>query len=421
MRITILTLGSRGDVQPFLALGLGLQRAGHAVTLAASRSFQPWIQSLGLGYTPVRFSPQEFLQRREVQQSFQNWNRHPRRLFDLVRQVQPLYINTFEDFWHACQEAEAVVVSVVAYGGFDCAEKLGLPSCLALTAPVGPTVEFPTFMFAPALRLGGRYNRLTHVLIELGGFASVRGVQNRWRRHTLGLPPLPLEANHFARMRAARVPWLYGYSPAVVPKPHDWPVWSHVTGYWFLDSPADYRPPAALEKFLEAGPPPVYVGFGSMSDEKVDTLTQNAVRALQMTGQRGVLVSGWAGLGQAELPEAVFRIDVVPHDWLFPQMAAAVHHGGAGTLGASMRAGLPTVVTPFMFDQFGWGGQVARLGVGPKALPIRSLTAEKLAAAIHTAVTDQAMRTRAAALGRQIRAEDGVGQAVGVMRKAGIS
>jgi sterol 3beta-glucosyltransferase len=417
VNITILTLGSRGDVQPYLALGLGLQRAGHAVTLAASPGFEPWIRSLGLGYAPVRFNPEEFLHRREVQQSFQNWNRHPRRFLDLVRQVQPLYAAIFDDFWQACQTAEAVVVSVVAYGGYDCAEKLGLRSCLTLTAPLGPTTEFSSFVFPPGPRLG-IYNWLTHILIETVAFTGIRAVQNRWRRRTLGLPPLPWGASHFARMRAAQVPWLYAYSPAVVPKPHDWPAWCQVTGYWFLDSPADYQPPEPLAKFLEAGPPPVYIGFGSASAETVDTLTKNVLCALQMTGQRGLLVSGWAGLGQARLPETVLRVDAAPHDWLFPRMAAAVHHGGAGTLGASLRAGLPTIVTPFNFDQFGWGAQVARLGVGPKALPFRNLTAEKLAAAIHTATTDQAMRARAAALGRQIRAEDGVGRAVEVITRA---
>ncbi|HEX2036809.1 MAG TPA: glycosyltransferase, partial [Chloroflexota bacterium] len=216
----------------------------------------------------------------------------------------------------------------------------------------------------------------------------------------------------------AGIPRLYGYSRLVVPRPPDWPPDWHVTGYWALDSATavpPWEPPAALAAFLDAGPPPVYVGFGSMAPRSAGHLTEAALQALRATGQRGILASGWAGLGAASgaaLPPEVFRIQEAPHDWLFPRMAAVVHHGGAGTTAAGLRAGVPAVVTPVFGDQPFWGQRVAALGAGPRPVPMRQVTAERLAGAIHQATTDARMRATAAGLGRRLRAEDGVAQAV---------
>jgi UDP:flavonoid glycosyltransferase YjiC (YdhE family) len=165
--------------------------------------------------------------------------------------------------------------------------------------------------------------------------------------------------------------------------------------------------------FLAAGLPPVYIGFGSMTARDPRELTNIAVEALRAAGQRGVLLSGWAGLGtDSEVPDHVCVVTDVPHAWLFPRVAAVVHHGGAGTTAAGLRAGVPTIVTPVGGDQPFWGARVARLGAGPPPIPPRELTAARLAAAIRTATADVGMRRRAAALGERIRAEDGVGGAV---------
>jgi UDP:flavonoid glycosyltransferase YjiC (YdhE family) len=319
----------------------------------------------------------------------------------------------YNDIWQASQGAEFIIASTVAFAGCDCAAKRNCPSCLAHLQPQAPTTEFPSFNLPPWLSFGGRLNRLTHTLAEKIMWRVMGSVYNRWRQNTLGFPPLAEYAlTHF---RATRVPAFYAYSPAVLPKPHDWPARCHVTGYWFLETPASFQPPPALLRFLEAGPPPVYIGFGSTVSKDPRRLTETALAALQLAGQRGILLSGWAGLSSAKLPETVFCLEDAPHDWLFPRMAAVVHHGGAGTTGASLRAGIPTLVTPFALDQFGWGKIVADLGVGPKAIPVKKLTAEKLAAAIQTAVTDIEMRERAAALGKKIRAEDGIGWTMELM------
>ena len=413
MRITILAAGSRGDVQPTIALGLGLQRAGHCVTVAASLVFESFVRDYGLAFAPVHANIQEFLKQPQVQQLLRHPN--PVRLF---RDFGPLFeslMGAFDDFWRASQGADALVVSPGALGGYDCAERLGIPVFLALLQPLNPTDAFPTFFLPYRLPLGpftALYNRASHRLFEQALWQAVRVHLNRWRQATLGLPALGILADPYRRMRNARVPFLFGYSPTLVPKPHDWAAEHAVTGYWFLDAPPGWQPPVELARFLEAGAPPVYVGFGSMSDEKPEALTHMALDALKMTGQRGVLHTGWTGLGGADLPSTVLQTGSIPHDWLFPRMAAVVHHGGAGTTGAGLHAGVPSILTPFMMDQFAWAKAVTDLGAGPPCMPVKTLTADKLAAALRAAVSDKSLRRRAAELGAIVRAEDGVGCAV---------
>lgn len=179
-----------------------------------------------------------------------------------------------------------------------------------------------------------------------------------------------------------------------------------------LDPPTDWQPPAALEDFLETGPLPVYVGFGSMPSQRPEDAAAMVVEALQRNGLRGVLYGGWGGLRPEDLPEQIYVTGPVPHNWLFPRMAAIVHHGGAGTTAAGLWAGVPNIVTPFFGDQPFWGRQVHALGVGPQPIPRSKLTVDNLSEALHTVTTDTQLRERAAALGQRIRAEDGVARAV---------
>jgi sterol 3beta-glucosyltransferase len=206
---------------------------------------------------------------------------------------------------------------------------------------------------------------------------------------------------------------LYAYSPHVVPRPDDWPAHHVVTGYWFLPPPAEWQPSEELRAFLSAGPPPVYIGFGSMMTQDPQKTTALVTQALSQAGQRAVLVGGWGALeGGSSHSEDLLFINDVPHHWLFPQMAAVVHHGGAGTTGAALRSGVPSIVVPFSFDQHFWGDRVAKMGVGPRPLPYPKLTAQSLAAAITQAIGDPGMRERAAGLGANIQQEQGTAQAL---------
>jgi sterol 3beta-glucosyltransferase len=210
---------------------------------------------------------------------------------------------------------------------------------------------------------------------------------------------------------------LGAYSSRILPPPADWPDSVHITGYFFLDNPSDWQPSRELKAFLEAGDPPVYIGFGSMAGRNPEQLARLISEALAMSGQRGVLLTGWGGLHTESVQGRVFVLESAPHAWLFPRMGAVVHHGGAGTTAEGLRAGVPTVIVPFAFDQPFWGARVKAMGLGPDPLPLHKLTAEHLAHAIHQAVTDPGIRRRAFACGEAIRAEDGIGSAVNLVKQ----
>lgn len=413
MRLTLLTMGSRGDVQPYVALGGGLQRAGHSVVLATHREFETFIRAHGLEFAPVTGDPRTIVRSETGQQFLEGGNNSLAFALGLLRIVDPLVEQVFKDCLAACAGADLILTSVLGVlAGYHIHQKTGQPLLPAYLQQLHPTARYPSQVAAllPAGPWSSAYNRLTYWLSDQAFWQLGRGPMNRARRTVLGLPPLPL-SGLASREFITRNPFLYGFSEQVLPRAPEWPANVHVTGYWFLDEP-DYQPPAALERFLEAGPPPVYIGFGSLVRRDPAGLTRRMLEALRLTGQRGILLGGWGGLQSANLPAEVFHIDAVPHAWLFPRTAAVVHHGGSGTTAAGLRAGVPSLILPIFGDQPFWGWRVAQLGVGPAPIPEARLTVRRLAAAIDQAVHDSALRQRAAALGEQIRAEAGVARAV---------
>jgi sterol 3beta-glucosyltransferase len=264
-------------------------------------------------------------------------------------------------------------------------------------------------------KFGGWVNRLSHHLFRQMMWQGARKGDRLARKQVLGLPPAPFWGLYnSAQMR--RYPVLCGFSPAVLPPPADWKN-TCVTGYWFLNEAEDWTPPSALVSFLERGAPPVYIGFGSMGSRNPQQTADLVLQAIAITGQRAILQSGWGGLSTDDLPDSVFVVDAVPHSWLFPQVAAVVHHGGAGTTAAGLRAGVPTVIVPFFGDQPFWGRKIAALGVGTAPIPRKKLTAKLLATAIDQVVNDRSIRQNAADLGAKIRAENGLATVVDIVHK----
>jgi sterol 3beta-glucosyltransferase len=414
MKVTLTAVGSRGDTQPYVALGVGLKRAGHEVVLSAPAIFKRLIAEYGLQHRPISVNPQAIMEHPSIQAAAQSGN--PLRLMQaMFRESTPLIRTFLEEVWANCQTGEIIVSSMIPYGAYDAAEERGVPFVQTVLAPYYPTTAFA----APGINLPfslGALNKLTYGLIDQAFWQFFRSIQNRWRKEKLGLPPFPF-TGPFQQIRRAS-PTLLGYSPSVVPTPADWPPTNHVTGYWFLDEPEGWQPPAGLAAFLEAGPAPIYIGFGSMPEREAQSMTRLILEALRLCGERCVLLSGWGRLGSpaAEaIPDTVYCLDSIPHAWLFKRVAAVVHHGGAGTTAAGLRAGVPSIITPYAADQFFWGRWVARLGVGPQSISYHKLTAQALAAMIRQAVTDQTMRQKAADVGRRIEAENGVARAVKII------
>ncbi|MEB3210447.1 MAG: glycosyltransferase [Leptolyngbyaceae bacterium] len=412
MNINILTIGSRGDVQPYIALGVGLQRAGHTVRLTTHATFQDTITRYGLDFWPIGGNIQDITQGESGQRMIEAGGNPFQALSRLRQALEPILAECLDQTWHSCQDVDAVISSGTAFFGDDVAERLGLPSFIALLQPILPTGSL-THPMASQLRLGKTVNRLTYQFFNQFYWQLFKQSVNHWRQHTLQLAPH--QECPFLSHRWRSLPKLFGYSPSVIPHPPDWDATHHVTGYWFLDVPSDFSPPSDLQAFLDAGKPPVSIGFGSMSSRDAETTTAIALAALERTGQRGVLLTGWGGIQNTDLPDHVFKVDSIPHDWLFPQMNAIVHHGGAGTTAAVLRSGVPGVVVPFFADQPFWGDRTATLGVSPQPIPKKKLSVDRLARAIEQALESSDMRQRAEQMGKHIRAEDGVSHVVQVV------
>lgn len=415
MKILLCALGSRGDVQPFLALAVGLQQAGHQPTLAAPATFTDWIEAHRVAAHPLSFNPQDVVTHPDLQALA--GSRNVVRQMRLMRSlVTPGMVRALDDYWRAVPAADFIIQTGTGLGGVEAATVHHLPLALAFLQPFAPTRAFPSFFLPLRFSLGRGYNWLTHYALAQVIWLALGAGLNQWRRK-LGLIPLRSFPELLTLAKRWGSPTLYGYSPSVLPRPADWDANQYPVGYWFLEPPPGWQPPAALVQFLESGPPPVYIGFGSMRDDHPERLTRTVLRALELSGQRGVLLTGWGGLQVQTAGPQVFFVDNVPHAWLLPRMAAVLHHGGAGTTAAGLRAGVPNLILPFALDQFAWADLVAKAGVGPRLPTGRRLTAEKLAEALRLAVNDPGLRARAAALGARIRAEDGLVRAVEIIER----
>jgi UDP:flavonoid glycosyltransferase YjiC (YdhE family) len=429
LRFTILTIGSRGDVQPYIALAKGLQRDGHHVRIATHEEFQGWIESYGIDFFAIGGDPAELMRIcvengtftlafvRESVTHFRGW------LDDLLNSS-----------WNACQGTDVIIESPSAMAGIHIAEALKVPYYRAFTMPWTRTRAYPHAFAVPSGRAGGNYNYMSYVIFDQILWRASAGQINSWRSKCMGLRPTTLDL-----LRPHEVPFLYNFSPHLVPKPLDWADWIHITGFWFLDN-ADARagsetwsPPAELVSFIgetrQLQRKLVYIGWGSIVIKDADDILKTVVEAVRKSGVRAVISRGWsdrlksgvstdAGVieGHASTRENesvwkdIFTIDSVPHDWLFPQVDVACHHGGSGTLGASLRAGLPTIIKPFFGDQFFWAKQVESLQIGQSI--IGPFDCDRFAEAMRSCTSDARMRKNARILAEKIAKEDGVRMAI---------
>lgn len=420
-RVTILATGSQGDVQPYVALGVGLRRAGYQVRLGAPSSYADLIVRSGLDYRPVpddheaeagaikdagarrppslvwpfvaaRFNPFMTIQR----------------LVRVRKHLAAPLRSVLDSSWDACRDADGIITGYLPVAGRHIAEKLHVPFLWAVTYPVGRTAMFPYFLAPFGLRLGSAYNRLTHIVAEQMFWELQREVVDEWRERRLNLPPLGHSSPyHYHRNRNA--PVVYGFSSAMLKKPLDWGPNMEIVGSWFLDPDREWSPPAGLSEFLnEHGQPPVMIGLGSLGRVSGNQLVDLAAPALATADQRGVLVSSDYDETGYKLSSRLYLLKFAPYTWLFPRMAAVIHHGGVGTTAEGLRWGRPTVVVPQHADQCFWGRRVAEICAGPAPIPVDSLTPNRLAQAIRLATTDRGIQASALTASRLMAAEDGV-------------
>jgi len=412
MLITILTIGSRGDVQPYIALGVELKIAGHRMRVATFENFESFVTGHGLELYPIQGDISKIASSDFLKDAHQADN--PFKFLLSFNKLKSLVFDLQKDFLEACKGSDAIVYHPGVSIGHFIAQHLDVPCILATPFPMTPTHAYPALIFYDKLRLGGSVNFITHKIFEqIMWMASGASIKQFWKQE-FGHVPKDF-SQPFGRQTTQRCPTITSCSEYVFQTPEDWPEHVYNTGYWFLDEP-DWTPPEDLMHFLEKGQPPVYIGFGSIGNpaEAAQT-TDIMIRALALSGQRGILVTGWSGMSKLDqIPDHIFVLESAPHSWLFPHMAAVVHHGGAGTTAAGLRAGVPNIVVPFSNDQFAWGRRVYELGVGPKPVPRKQLRAEKLSDAIQFALSGK-VRKAVRKLGAKIQSEHGAETAANII------
>lgn len=415
MRTVIFAAGSQGDIQPCLRLGKGLQGIGFDILLTAPQNFANLSAEYALPFHPLRGDVRKIMAGKTGRDFLERSGANPiRSIIAMRKMLGPIATQMAEGALEASREADAIItLAVFAPFGKTIAEILGIPLILVEPTPTLPTGEFAAAGFPTQKNLGGLFNRLSGFAMLAVIWQWYRPFVNEFRkRHGLR----PLRGSDFYGSLTS-TPLLGAYSPTVIPPPRDWGDNAHIVGYLFQEGTNEWQAPIELEKFLDQGEAPVYVGFGSMAGHNPERITKMVIDALLKTGQRGVIATGWGGMSVMNVPKNIFVLDSAPHGWLFPRMAAVAHHGGAGTTAEGLRAGIPSVIVPFTVDQPFWGNRVKALGVGPESIHSSKLTTDALADAIHIAVTDKSLGERAGSIGKAIRAEDGIGNAVKIVRQ----
>ncbi|GKT82202.1 LOW QUALITY PROTEIN: UDP-glucose:sterol glycosyltransferase [Colletotrichum tofieldiae] len=415
MKITCLTIGSRGDVQPYIALCKGLIAEGHKPRIATHAEFKDWIEGHGIEFAKVDGDPGE-LMRLCIENGTFTWA--------FLREANSMFRGWLDELlvsaWEACQGSDLLIESPSAMAGIHIAEKLSIPYFRAFTMPWTRTRAYPHAFVTPEYKMGGAYNYMTYVMFDNIFWKATAHQVNRWRNNTLKLPNTSLE-----KMQPNKVPFLYNFSEYVVAPPLDFSDWIRVTGYWFLDEGSDFQPPKELTDFIAKARADekklVYVGFGSIIVNDTAKMTQEVIDAVLKADVRCILSKGWSDRvakqddtasskkDEPVMPPEIFVIKSAPHDWLFSQIDAAAHHGGSGTTGASLRAGIPTIIRPFFGDQFFFGGRVEDIGVG---ICLKKWGAVSFARALWEATHNDRMIVKARVLGEQIRSEHGVENAI---------
>lgn len=402
MRVLMVTPGTQGDVAPMAGLGNRLRSMGFDVAIAANAAYAPLVDSAGCEHRELPGDMSHLVSPAAPGKKATG--------ADLRRYMRELgdYMDLAATGTLAAAEvgADVILANAVAPYAYDVAEALGVPVIGAHLQPIEPSSAYPPVVLGAARSLGPAGNKLLGSLISAG--KAPYDAPSARIRQLLGLPKQSRSASERAR-RNANHRVLHGISPSIFPRPADWRSGLTMTGYWWPAVDPAWQPVPELLEFLADGPPPVFIGFGSSAALDADFM----LRAARRAGVRAVL----QGVQDVSGPDAI-GIGAVPHEWLFPQMAAVVHHAGAGTAAAGLRAGVPTVSVPIYTDQPFWAARITSLGAGPQPVPYKDLTVERLAAAITQAVTTPAYSTRARQLAQALTAEESTAPVVRALRAA---
>lgn len=408
MHISMFVYGTWGDIRPHVVLGVALQQLGHDVQVIASSVYEQWVRERNLGFYPLTTDVNRIIK--------QNASALDMGIIGQLKitktMLKPAFIQMGLEVLEATRQSDIIITVQFGLGLlFDILKVNNLRVILVNPAPLNPSSEF-AFLGMPTARkgvpFGKAYNRFTYRLIDRIQWSAIAGARNEIATQHLGLPKSKIDD---FRTLLANTPALTIVSKHVFERPSDWSDLFQVTGYLFDDDPA-WTPPQDLTDFLADGEAPVYIGFGSMPDSNPQKTTQTIIEAVQRAGKRAIILTGWAGLGQDNVPGNIHILQYAPHSWLFPKMAAVIHHGGAGTTASAFRAGVPMTIVPHNADQPYWGKRVQELAVGTAPIPRKKLTTENLSDALQALTQNDEFRQNAQALAQKIGVEEGLSEAV---------
>lgn len=417
MKIAITTVGTRGDLQPYIAIGLGLKDAGHEVLIVSSKNEQTFVENYGLDFFALSVDIQKLMDGDEVQEMSKGNNPIKFILSHLKgsKKLKQLMVNTQAEIWAACQTADIIIFHPGMPLGFFIAQEKKRISVMANPFPVIATKDYPAILFYTSPRFGKLWNKITHKIFEKVFWSlSKSAIVEFWNNSVK--TKMNFSTSPIQQQIESGMPVINGYSNLFFHQPNDRQSNIQTTGNWFIDKEPNFTPPTDLTNFIDKGEPPIYIGFGSMKDISNFKITLNIIKeALDITKQRAVVGLGWSKLSYNEIiPDNIFLIESIPHTWLFPKMKTVIHHGGAGTTATGLRAGKPTIIIPHNADQPAWGQKVFELGVGSKPIKKTNLTADNLVRAIQFAQQPNII-ANADKLGQELRKENGVKNAVKII------
>lgn len=414
MKVLLLTIGSRGDVEPYIALGKELVIKGHEVDLCTASRFQALVEENGLTYKYITDDLFKLMENGTLE-SMGSLFSGIKTAVELMKMAKPINQQMIIDSIHAGLESapELIIYHPKCLAAVSIAEKFKIPAVMAVLQPM--IVRTSAYPPAGIPNFGSLVNKFSYHLINLG-YSQYSSELNQQRAKLLGLPASKKNTGILSYSTGKQVPVLHAFSEQLVPRPSDWAFDATITGYWQLKTDLiDYEPSKELTKFLSHEEKPVYIGFGSMAGKNPEETGQMIIDSVTKAGVRAILASGWGGLKVDNLPESILAIESIPHDWLFPQVAAVVHHGGAGTTAAGLLAGKPTLICPFFGDQPFWGAQIKRNGLGPSPIKQKNLTSDNLALALTELVSNSSFQMNASNLAEKLLRENGVETAINWM------
>ena len=407
MKITMLAIGSTGDVNPYILLGKELKKRGHDVIIAAFSKFSSIIQNAGIGFFPLNGDAESFIS--SIMDPSTNAFSYLPRLYHNLKSTVPLLI---QDIEKSCLKSDAMICNFFGTVYYSISEKLDIPCIQTHYFPMDPTGDTPISSVRNQ-QLPRSLNRFSYK----AGYLLISIVENRllsdWRRKNdlmlrkATTHPVYNTANH-------NIPVIYAISPSVFQRPSEWPSSIKMSGFWIDDEISDWIPSETLSSFLSAGPAPLYIGFGSMNTGDMNCLFSSILHALHKTGIRAVICGGWAAQNIPSDEQICFET-YIPHSWIFPKVKAVVHHGGAGTTAAGLRWGKPTLIIPFSGDQFFWGSQIYKNGCGPKPISRKHLNSRSLTDSLSDLYTNMKYYKSAQTISSNLAKEHGISTAADII------